>query len=360
MKSIAIKLAKLLGVLLFVGFVVVGYNYLRHIVFWLPVEAVAFESAPGITIRGSLLKPDGEGLFPAVVLLHGAGAESRAGPSYHVLANMIARSGVAVLLYDKRGVGESDGDFASARYSDFIDDAVAAVHFLARREDIDPGNIGLQGNSESGWFTPEIAHRTGKVAWIFNRVGPPLSWIETVLWEVRNDLLDGGVAESEVEPLVAATRRRWEYYIAAAADPSLATGQERDAINAELARLRSGSPAAKSGMPEALAPYDTETYAASAARYAYDPRPFLEAIDIPMIYTFAEADINVPTEKSVAFLETFRGEHDKDIRSEVYEGVGHSMASLGGLLNGGYTQAFVDKLEEWYRDQAVRTARSSP
>ena len=353
MKSIAKMIAGLVGMVLLLAVALLTWNYLRFMVFWAPTEEVAFESDPGITIRGTLIKPADEGTFPAVVLLHGSGPENRSGPGYRALTNVIVRSGVAVLLYDKRGVGESDGDFGSAEYSDFIADAVAAVNYLAERDDIDPRNIGLHGNSESGWLTPEIAHTTGRVAWVFNRVGPPLAWMDNVIWEVRNDSLADGVSEADIESVLAATRRRWEYYIAAAADPSLAMGPEREAINAELARLIEDIPAARPQVPEELAAYDAEAYAIRARRYAYDPRPFLESIDVPMIYTFAEDDINVPTVESVAFLESFREQYDKDIRIVVYEGVGHAMAGPTGLFSAGYIPAFVETLEDWYRAQAI-------
>jgi dienelactone hydrolase len=350
MKSVVRKTLKSLGVLLFLGLAVVLFNYLRYIVFWLPTESVAFDSE-GIDIRGTLIKPADEGVFPAIVILHGSGPESRTGPGYRVIANTLARSGMAVLLYDKRGAGESGGDFESALYQDFVADAVAAVRYLAGRDDIDADNIGLQGNSEGGWFTPEVAYTTGQVAFIFNRVGPPLSWIENVIWEVRSDLLAEGIAETDVEKLTANTRRRWQYYIAAGNDPSLASGDLRDSINAELKQLRETIPGAADALPESLVTYNEATYASYAADFGYDPRPFLEAIDVPMIYTFGETDINVPTTRSVAFLEKFREQYDKDIDIIVFEDVGHPMANWTGLFTAGYLPAFLNLLESWFPEQ---------
>jgi pimeloyl-ACP methyl ester carboxylesterase len=344
------KVGKVLGFVILLVLVVVTFNYLRHFVFWLPTEDVAFES-DGVQIRGTLIKPSDDGVHPAVVILHGSGPESRSGPGYRVISNAIARSGLAVLFYDKRGVGESGGDFGSATYADFVADGVAAVRYLASRDDIDADKIGLEGNSEGGWFTPEIAYTSGQVAFIFNRVGPPLSWVENVIWEVRNDFMAAGVAESDVELLEAVTRRRWNYYIAAASDSSLATGTERDAINAELARLRNTVPVASDVLSESLLPYDAAEYASIAADYSYDPRPFLEAIDIPMIYTFGETDINVPTARSVEFLESFRSRYSKNIDIVVYENVGHPMAHWSGAFTGGYVPEFLDLLGDWHREQ---------
>jgi len=332
---------------------IVLYNYLRHIVFRFPTESVAFESADGTRLVGTLLKPAEEGVFPVVVVLHGSGPENIYGPSYRVLTNTILRAGLAVLLYDKRGVGDSGGEFEKALYSDFVADAAAAVEFLAGREDLDAERIGLFGNSESGWFTPEIAHVTGQVAFVFNRAGAPLSWRDTVLWEVRSDLMTAGVAEHELEPLLEVTMRRWNFHVNAATDPELAEGPERDAIEAELKRLIAEVPAAEAEIPDRLPAYDPGLYAAWGADIAYDPRPFLEAVDIPMVYTFAENDINVPTAACVAFLEEFRSRLGKDIDIVVIEGVGHPMVSWQGLFTAGYVPEFLELIETWYTKQAA-------
>ncbi len=350
MHSVKQKVLKSIAVVAILVLSIALFNYLRYIIFWFPTESVVFES-DGVEIRGTLIKPSDEGVFPAVVILHGSGPEDRSGPGYRIIANTMVRNGMAVLLYDKRGVGESGGDFASALYRDFIIDAISAVYYLAGRDDIDSNNIGLQGNSEGGWFTPEVAYRTGQVAFIFNRVGPPLPWIENVIWEVHNDLLAAGIAESDVGKLEAVTRSRWEYYVAAANDPTLASGRLRDSINTKLRQLRETVPGAVEVLPESLPPYDAAEYAALAAEVGYDPRPFLEAINVPMIYTFGEIDINVPTVRSVAYLESFRQEYDKNIDIVVFDGVGHPMADWTGLFTAGYVPEFLGLLGSWCAEQ---------
>ena len=302
-------------------------------------------------MSGTLVKPSEEGRFPAVIVLHGSGPESLDGPSYKVIATTLVRSGFAVLLYDKRGVGNSGGDFESALYSDFIEDAIAAVRYLRGRHDIDIDRIGLFGNSESGWFTPEIAYRTDNIAFIFNRVGPPLPWIDTVLWEVRNEFLEAGVAESDLDKLLELTDRRWRYYQAAGFDPSIADSLERDAINADLKMLRSTIPLADEVLPEQVQPYEDEFYASFAANSSYDPGPFLRAIDVPMYYAFGETDVNVPTVQSVEFLDVLREKYDKNISYSVFDGIGHALANWTGVLTAGYVPQYLEVVESWTVEQ---------
>jgi hypothetical protein len=73
-------------------------------VFSVPHEDVSFETSDGLTIRG-WYAPSRNGA--AIVLVHGSGS-NRLGPRKH--ARLLAEHGYGVLLYDARGLGESDGD----------------------------------------------------------------------------------------------------------------------------------------------------------------------------------------------------------------------------------------------------------
>ena len=101
-----------------------------------------------VTLAGSLLLPRTPGRRPAVVLVHG----SREGDRYALLmhAAFLLRHGVALLAYDKRGVGGSGGDWRSASIPQLAGDAEEAVQWLKGRAEINPGQIGLLGLSEGG------------------------------------------------------------------------------------------------------------------------------------------------------------------------------------------------------------------
>lgn len=346
------KTAWILLAFVVAALLVVGFNYARHYTYIsLIAEPVAIPSGD-VTLAGALLKPAEEGVYPAVIILHGSGPETRAELVQHVHANALVRAGFAVLVYDKRGTGDSTGSFDDALYFDFINDAIAAVEFLASRDDIDATRIGLQGNSESGWFTPEIAYRSGKVAFIFNRVSPPLSWVDNVLWEARNDFIADGLAESDAEKLLDITRRRWAFYIDVGRDPSLFDSARRTALNTELTQLRESIPGAADVLPEEVAAYDEDFYTSFASNASYDPRPFLELIDIPMIYAFGSTDINIDTPRSVAFLETFAEQYEKPIEFHVFEGVGHPMFTWRGIFNAGYVPGYLNLVSSWCREKA--------
>jgi pimeloyl-ACP methyl ester carboxylesterase len=315
-------------------------------VYWSPHEEVGFDSG-GVRLAGTLVKPADVGTFPGVLLLHGSGPETRAQPTTHAVANSLVRHGFAVLTYDKRGTGASEGDFDTALYRDFIADAIAAIEYMANRGDVDAERMGLYVVSEGGWFAPEIASRTGRIDFIFNKVGPPLSWVDTVRWEVRNDYLAEGIAEADVDVLVDFAVRRWRFYQMAALNPDLREGAELDAINTEIARLGSEIPMANQVLPTAPLDYNVEAYAKFAANSSYDGTAYLQSLDIPLYYAFGSVDINVPTHLAIEVLDKLVDEAGKNITYKAYANRGHSLMSWSGLFSMGFPPDYLATLGEW-------------
>jgi len=131
-----------------------------------PYEAhtIRFPSMSGdFELAGTLLVPD---TVPAaaVVLVTGSGPQDRdesiAGHRpFLILADNLARRGIAVLRYDDRGVGESGGNHGTASLSDFTDDAAAAVKALRANLGAREISIGMIGHSEGGMIAPGVANR---------------------------------------------------------------------------------------------------------------------------------------------------------------------------------------------------------
>jgi pimeloyl-ACP methyl ester carboxylesterase len=73
------------------------------------------------------------------------------------LASELARQGVASLRYDKRGCGQSDGDWSTSGLFTLVDDARDAVAVLRGHDAIDPARIGLVGHGEGAWLALSVA-----------------------------------------------------------------------------------------------------------------------------------------------------------------------------------------------------------
>lgn len=131
----------------------------------------------GIELAGTLTLPKGAGPWPAVVLVHGSGPLTRdeeivGHKVFVVLADHLARQGIAVLRYDKRGIGASSGDYRSATTHDFADDAQAAAAWLRTRPEIDARHVGMLGHSEGGLIAPMVAARDPHLGFVVMLAGP--------------------------------------------------------------------------------------------------------------------------------------------------------------------------------------------
>ena len=110
---------------------------------------ISFESS-GVTLRGTLHAPDGPALSrPAIVLCHGFGGSSN-GAGHPELARTLERAGYAVLRFDFRGCGASDGEHGRVICMEEVDDVRAAIGFLQTQAGVDPSKIGLIGASLGG------------------------------------------------------------------------------------------------------------------------------------------------------------------------------------------------------------------
>src|SRR5205807_3845557 len=167
-------------------------------------EEITFPNVKSkISLAGTLTLPPGQGPLPAAIVLNGSGPndrdESLAGHRpFLVLADHLTRKGIAVLRFDKRGIGKSTGDYASATMEDFAADAEAAFAYLKTRKEVDAKKIGLIGHSEGGMIAPLIAAHSGDVAWIILLAGPGLNGEDTLLLQSELILKTAGVNDGQI------------------------------------------------------------------------------------------------------------------------------------------------------------------
>lgn len=126
-----------------------------------------------VTLAGTLLVPHAPRPCPGVALVHGSGDDTR--DDYRVFAQYFAARGIATLIYDKRGVGASTGNWRAGTFADLAEDALAAVRLLAQRDEIDARRIGLWGCSEGGWVAPLAASQSPDVRFLVAVSAPGMS-----------------------------------------------------------------------------------------------------------------------------------------------------------------------------------------
>ena len=128
--------------------------------------------------------------FPAVVMVTGSGPQNRDEEycdhkPFAVIADILARNGIASLRYDDRGTGKSTGDYLTATTHTIKDDAVSGIDFLRSIPGI--GKVGVLGHSEGG----TVAFMVGaekKVDFIVSLAGMAISGKETIMRQNSHSL----------------------------------------------------------------------------------------------------------------------------------------------------------------------------
>ncbi|WP_410580831.1 alpha/beta hydrolase family protein [Amycolatopsis sp. lyj-108] len=166
-----------------------------------PTGDVSFTSH-GVTLHGTVVAPEGRGLAPGIVMVHGSGEHDR--DDYRTEAEAFAKAGIATLIYDKRTEGYS---LFERDYSVLADDALAAVQALRSRPGVDPARVGVWGLSEGGWVAPLAASKSKDVAFVVTVGANGVSPDRQQSWAFETYLRRGGVTGSMVD-MVASTNMR--------------------------------------------------------------------------------------------------------------------------------------------------------
>jgi uncharacterized protein len=235
-------------------------------------EEVTFESH-GVKLSGSVALPDGKRPQAALVFVHGSGPQTRNG----ALAERLARAGIAALVYDKRGVGKSGGEYegqqsvSEQNISLLADDAVAAWHALARHRAIRGIPVGFAGISQAGWIVPVAARRAKQARFLVLWSGPVCTVSEEDIYSLYTRDAGGRTVPAYAEALAS----RKEPYV----------------------------------WPDFLG-VDT------------DPVTSLRELAIPGLWIFGDNDGSIPVDLSIARLKSVRdGGHAVDYA--LFSGVGH-------------------------------------
>jgi pimeloyl-ACP methyl ester carboxylesterase len=171
------------------------------------IEKMAIASN-GIKLSCELYLPRQDGRFPLAILTHGGFNEFdliMAAPRHD--APKLAHCGIAALVYHKRGTGKSEGDYASSRNDDFIDDIGAIALSLSKHEKIDPKRIGVIGGSSGGLNGPVAAARYPVISFVVNKSGPIVPHEEELNFNIDYALRSRGNQDSLVQQVLPYWRK---------------------------------------------------------------------------------------------------------------------------------------------------------
>jgi pimeloyl-ACP methyl ester carboxylesterase len=268
----------------------VGAKVRRYLVIWVAAAGIAcgqhaatptapssaitlssgFFTSGGVQLSYRLDVPPHTSPVGAVVFGHGSGLQTKDSCRIFGLADGFVARGYATLCFDKRGVGQSTGQFSNvipqnsvAMFDDLSSDIAAGVAFLRSRPEIDPNRIGLAGVSQAGWIVP-LAAQKSQPAFMLLIVSPTVSYglenFYSNIVEITNVPVEEGYKQL----------------------PSF------------------------NGI------------------HGFDPKPVLESIAVPGLWLLGGEDRSIPTPATVAILDQLIAS-GKPYTHVVFPGVGHNL-----------------------------------
>ncbi len=254
-------------------------------------------------IAGTLSLPAEAGQYPGAVMISGSGPQNRDEEVYGhkpflVIADYLTRNGIAVLRYDDRGVGESEGDFSTATIKTFAEDAMAAFSYLSSRPEVDSKRTGLIGHSEGGLTAVVAGSGPSGVepSFLILLATPGVTGEEILYEQMRALAVASGASEQDVE--AALQQQRHIYSI-------LTSNQNQSQIRSRLRDyLQNDNPATANATEKAI---ETQVGILTSSWFqrllTYDPAPDLSTIKCPVLALTGSKDLQVPPHKSLSHIE---------------------------------------------------------
>ncbi|MBL3549335.1 alpha/beta hydrolase family protein [Chryseobacterium sp. KMC2] len=265
------------------------------------IQDVKFESQ-SITLAGSIVEPKKP--VAAVVIVHGSDPVKRE----LEFAKRLAKEGIAVFTYDKRGVGESGGVYVGpsvgtnnidpANLNLLAQDANAAVKTFQTYLKDKKTPIGLVGFSQAGWIIPIAASKNPQIDFMVLFSGPTITTLE----QLRFQFYTNG------------NNSFWENHT------------EADAIEHTK--------------------NDPDKYQFAAT----DPKTYLNTLSIPGLWLFGEKDIQIPVKLCIEQLNTFKAQ-GKPFEYTSFPKLGHNTSSSNDT-------APVDTAVQWIQQKALNSKKS--
>jgi pimeloyl-ACP methyl ester carboxylesterase len=315
-------------------------------------EDVVFTNpASRLKLAGQLTIPAGPGPFPAVVLLSDMGPQDRDGSvgDYRLLGSLgdyLTRRGIAVLRFDDRGVGESEGNNDKTTIAARVTDAQAALNFLRTRLEVKINQIGLIGHGEGANVALLAAGQTLPPAFVVSLAGYGLPGQQTLLQQQVDRLK--AQTTPKLDPLKiqeAYERQRTMYDFIRQTSPQQAQAIVANMLRQDNAEL--DAPAAQKKADELLTPWQRFFL-------TFDPIASLDQVKCPVLLLGGTNDQEAPADLHLTALEKELKSFNHNAISKRLSGVNHLMqppqtewTMLNGQMRPVFSPVALEAIREW-------------
>lgn len=332
------------------------------------VAEMTVPTRAGHTLAGTLFVPRDippQGV-PIVVLVTGSGPQDRDEmlmnhKPFLVLADRLARQGVASFRYDDRGVGKSGGNFSEATTQDFANDAAAALAHILKDPRLDATRSGIIGHSEGGTVAAIVGAGEAsdyqdqpRPRFVVMLAGPGVSGHEILREQMKQLLIAEGVDAEMVNKISAAQGELLDASIANANEETLL--EKSKALQDLQIELNGSLLTLDEEQRAKLASRAVESLSSPWMSYflRFDPRPSLRKLDMPVLAVNGTLDSQVWHEQNLPEIEKAIGEAGGEVTIMRVDGLNHLLqpAKTGAVseyetIDITMDEATLAKIGEW-------------
>jgi len=274
-------------------------------------EEIRFQSG-GVTLVGTLRIPLTNGKHTALFIMQGSGAVDRDGEWFY--ADHFTRHGIVTLVYDKRGTGSSGGDYRDESINDYAEEALAAIHYLQSRSEVNSKRVGLYGRSHGGIVAPLAASLSNDIAFIINVSGAGVPPYQQVTYQAEAQMRRDGFSETDIAEALAYMNLKWEV--------ARTRGKGWDRLQAATQNVRDKKWAERVQLATKL----EDIVPGWNLEMNYDPMPALEKVRCPVLALFGELDTLTPVAETTANYRKGLGKaRNKDVTIKIFPNADHAL-----------------------------------
>lgn len=252
-----------------------------------------------------------------------------------MFADHLGKQGIAVLIPDKRGSGQSEGEWREVGLEELAEDAVAAIRYLKEQDRWLVSKIGIAGFSQGGHIAPVAAARSQDIDFVVNVSGGAVTMEETMIHEVTQTAIKEGLRPHQISQMLDLHAAMLDY----------ATERDWSRLQPEIAKALASDWA---DFAHTL-PLEKDLWLWDWVKKVapFDPVPHWQHVRVPVLVAYGALDAGdkVMVWPSVYRLhKAFRGNQDYEIR--IYPETGHALFEPEAQY---LHREFGEYLVEWIR-----------
>jgi hypothetical protein len=318
------------------------------------VTDTTFQGRGEVKLAGRLVLPTGNDPVPIVVLVHGAERESAL--DWNALQRLLPAENVGAFVYDKRGTGNSQGNYTQD-FNVLADDAVAAMREAKRIAGSRCARIGYQGASQGGWVAPLAAIRA-PVDFVIVSFGLAVSVIDEDQEEVALEMRLKRHNQKEISKALEVASAAETVF-----ESDFTKGFERlDAVRAKY-RNEPWYKDVHGNYTHFILPYTAAEARAKfkgvfpGTPFRYDPMPTLRAVETSQLWILGEDDLEAPSEETSSRIKALIAER-KPITLAVFPHAEHGMTeyeldSKGERVSTYYAPGYFAMMRDFAREGQI-------